>query len=561
MPISKTMRFLAIVLSVLLVFLSGCTGKNKTTSSVNFAGTPWEVTEYNMAEIVDENGQYITNKLTSATVSELKTVGDKQVIYHLGKPFLMRGMHFRIDNLETARDYQFCPHPINDAEMRQIFDDGMRRIKESGFNAVSIYLSLGGMYDGEKVDFSLLEYQYSVAKKYDLNIVITWFGHMVCGFGGYQSWQEQNSERYPALKDENGNVLYVNNDPEQKMIPDFSGDGFIEDEAYVLEQICAWLNVNDTDRRTVGIQIEDEPNNEEGGHGLWYSQYENVRDFIGKMAQTVKESSYSMLTYTTLMSSGWDQKDENGKETVFANQILGLINLPYLDSTGYGSYTMSSTPHVTGIEQGDNPRFMVGFGCCQWNVPAQTNYLLSRGYNMCYYMLHLYKYDSDRNPNSTGLFYFKDKNNPFVYRDGSQILAGQYSGELEVVASEFIMMNHSILDLAELIAVSPNANMTYFNNLMETDFTESKTLGGRNFTFETRCSNDRYGATGLLIKADDSTYYGYSSKTATITVDGGIKTASEGVYKNGKWVKTKDIDVVDGKIVFEAGKAYKFIVA
>ncbi len=556
MTISKTMRFSAIILAVVLVCLSGCTNKNKTSASVNFAGTPWEVTEYNMSEIVDENGQYITEKLTSATVSELKTVGEKQVIYHLGKPFLMRGMHFRYDHLETARDYEYSPNKINDDELKQIFDEGMRHIKESGFNTVSIYLSLGGMYDGENVDFSLLEYQYSVAKKYDLNIVITWFGHMVCGFGGYQSWQTQNSERYPALKDENGNILYVDNDPKQKMIPDFSGVGFIEDEAYVLQQICAWLNVNDTERRTVGIQIEDEPNNEEGGHGLWYSQYENVRDFIGEMAKAVKQSSYSMLTYTTLMSSGWDQPDDT-----FKNQILGFINLPYLDSTGYGSYTTSSTPHISNIEQSDNPRFMVGFGCCQWNVPAQTNYLLSRGYGMCYYMLHLYKFDSNQNPNTTGLFYFKDKNNAFVYRDGSQILAGEYKGELEVVASEFIMMNHSILDLAELIAVSPNANMTYFNNYMETDFSESKSLDGKTFTFETFCSNDRYGATALLIKADDSTYYTYASKTATITVSGGIKSASEGVYKDGKWVKTKDVDIIDGKFTFEAGKAYQFIIA
>ncbi len=558
MTISKTMRFCAILMALLLVFLSGCTANKKNTGSVNFAGTDWEVTEYDKAEIIDSNGQYITDKLTPATVAELKTVGDKQVIYHLGKPFLMRGMHFRIDNLETARDYQYCPHPIDDAEMRQIFDDGMRHIKESGFNTVSIYLAISDMYDGKKVDFSLLEYQYSVAKKYDLNIVITWFGHMVCGFGGYQSWQEQNSARYPALKDENGNICYVNNDSSNKMIPDFSGVGFIEDEAYVLEQICAWLNVNDTDRRTVGIQIEDEPNNTEGGHGLWYSQYENVRDFIGEMARTVKESAYSMLTYTTLMSSGWDSTI-NGLD--FKAQIKGLIDLPYLDSTGYGYYSLDTTPHNDNIEQGDNPRFYVGFGACQWNVPAQTNYLLSRGYNMCYYMLHLYKFDSNQNPNTTGLFYFKDKDNPFVYRDGSQILAGQYSGGLEVVTSEFIMMNQSILGLSEIIAISSNDNMTYFNNLMETKIAESKAIGGKTFTFETDCVGERYGATALLIKESDTTYYTYASKTATITVDEGIKSASEGVYRNGKWVKTKDVPVVDGKITYKAGKAYQFIIA
>ena len=65
----------------------------------------------------------------------------------------------------------------------------------------------------------------------------------------------------------------------------------------------------------------------------------------------------------------------------------------------------------------------------------------------------------------------------------------------------------------------------------------------------------------MLIKENSTTYYGYASKTAIISADDGIKSASEGVYKNGKWVKTKDVMVVDDKITFEAGKSYQFIIA
>ena len=95
---------------------------------------------------------------------------------------------------------------------------------------------------------------------------------------------------------------------------------------------------------------------------------------------------------------------------------------------------------------------------------------------------------------------------------------------------------------------------------MEKDFTESKELLGKKFTFSTECSKDRYGSTGLLIKENDTTYYTYASKTATITVAGGIKSASEGVYEDGKWVKIKDVAIVDGKMTYEAGKAYQFII-
>lgn len=556
MKFSKTIRLLAFIMSLLILTLTGCS-KNGTDAKAKANKTPWDVTEYNTDEIIDSNGQYITEKLTKATVTELKTVGDKKVIYHLGKPFLMRGMHFRYDDLETAKNYQYASNKITESELKKMFDDGMRLIKESGLNTVSIYLSLGGMYDGNKVDFSLLEYQYSVAKKYDLNIVITWFGHMVCGFGGYQSWQKNNIDKYPPLKDADGNIIYATGSNEGKMIPDFSAAGFINDEKYVLQQICAWLNVNDTDRRTVGIQIEDEPNNAEGGHGIWYSQYSNVVNFIGEMAKAVKESTYSMLTYTTLMSSGWDEIIE-GRD--FAAQIKGLIDLPYLDSTGYGNYTLSTTPHVSNIEQEGNLPFMVGFGACQWNSPAQTNYLLTRGYSMCYYMLHRYVYDQTCDADSTGLYYFESKDKPFVMRDGSHKLTGAYEGGYDVVGTEFIMMNHSILKLGELIAVLPNENIVNFNNLMEKNFTETKNLSGKSFTFATECGNDRYGATGLIIKESDNTYYAYASKIATLTVNGGIKSASEGEYKNGKWVKISDIEIKNGILTLESGKAYQFII-
>ncbi len=546
---SKSIRLVALFLVLVMSLLSGCAAKEKNTAKVDSQKKPWSVTKYDTADIVNTDGQYIISKLTPAKVAELKTVGDKQVAYYLGNPFLYHAIHIRYDHLLEAN--------LTESERHEIFEEEFRLAKEAGFEVVSLYFSLGRLYDGEKVDFSEVEYQYNLAKKYDLNIVITWFGHMVCGFGGYQSWQMNDLEKYPPLRDSNGNIMYGTGPADGKMIPDFSAQGFIQDEAYVLEQLCAWLNVNDTERRTVGIQIEDEPNNMEGGHGLWYSQYENVRDFIGEMAKTVKQSAYSMLTYTTLMSSGWDQLDENGKETVFNEQIKGFIDLEYLDSTGYGTYTTNINPRVSGIEQGDNPRFMVGFGACQWPINGQTNLLLSNGYGICYYQLVLF---NDDKANSCGLYRFGNKDNPFILRDGTQKLGGEYDGALEAITSEFILMNNSVKSLKELIAISANENMTYFNNGIKNVFSESKALDDKNFTFKTNCVDERYGSTALLIKADENIYYTYASKTATLTVNGGIKAASEGVYKNGKWVKTRDIEIVDGVMTYEAGKAYQFII-
>ena len=83
-----------------------------------------------------------------------------------------------------------------------------------------------------------MEYQYSIAKKYDLNIMWNWFGYDVCGFGGYREWQYKDLEKYPPLKDENGEYIMstakfpVGSEysDQFKPIPDLSVQSFIDIE-------------------------------------------------------------------------------------------------------------------------------------------------------------------------------------------------------------------------------------------------------------------------------------------------------------------------------------------
>ena len=549
MKVRKNIRLLALVLVFVMMFFSGCSTNNSKSEAKK---TAWDVTDYNLSEVIDKNGEFILNKLNNVKVSELKKGGDKKVIYHLGEPYLFHAMHLRIDHLQNAG--------LSNSKFKSTFEDGMRLVKESGYDTVILYLGWDRFYDGAKYDFTEIEYQYSIAKKYDLKIMWNWFGYDVCGFGGYRDWQLANLEKYPPLKDENGNVMYATGPADGRPIPDLSVQSFIDIEVEAIQQLCAWLNVNDTDRRTIGIQLENEPNHFEGGHGLWFSQYSSLKNLINELGRAVKEGPYSMITYTNLMASGWDQIVE-GRD--FNAQVKGFIDLEYLDIVGYDMYTSKlykGNLCISYIEQGDNPHLMVEFGPCQWCVPGQTNLLLSNGYGIGYYQLVLY---NDKYPNSGGLYSFVNRENVFVLRDGSHHLGGdynEYNGCLEVVASEFIVMNNSIKALSQLIAISANDDITYFNSAMMNSCDENIEFFGKNFSFETNCAPDRYGATGLLIKENDLTYYTYASKTATITVEGGIKSASEGVYKNGKWVKTKEVKLVDGTLTYEAGKAYQFIV-
>ncbi|MBQ3058002.1 MAG: hypothetical protein IJD00_03540 [Clostridia bacterium] len=554
MSYKKLTRILAALMAVLMLFMVGCSGAKTPDNTPSDSPQKqeeekpaWAVTEYNKDEIIDENGQYIIEKLTNTKASELVKVGDKQVIYHKGQPYLFRAIHFRYDHLLSAK--------LDKKTREKTFDDGMRLAKEAGFNTVILYLNWGRFYDGKKYDFSEIEYQYSVAKKYDLKILWNWFGYDVCGFGGYRDWQLKDLKKYPPLKDENGKIIYGTGYAEGKPIPDLSAQSFIDIEVEALNQLCAWLNVNDTDRRTVGIQIENEPNNTEGGHGLWFSQYSNLANLINQLAKAIKDGPYSMITYVNLMSSGQQELVE-GRD--WTGQIKGYIDLEYLDIVGYDFYGSTVTPDHSYIKQGDNPLVMVEFGTCVWSVPGQTNYLLSNGYGMGYYHLVYY---NEVGKSTSGLYRFGSKENPFILREGVANLKGAYEDQPELLAVEYFEMNKSINALDEIIAVTDESNMVFFNNTMKVKKVENKGFKGKFFTFKVDNGKDLYGSTGLLVKADNNTYYSYASKTATISYKSGeIKSASEGVYENGKWVKTKDVEIVDGVLTYEAGKAYQIIV-
>lgn len=551
-----TVRIISVLMVLISLFLVGCSGDEKKSpenssdnkgNKVEVNRPAWAVTEYNKDEIIDKDGKYILNKLTNAKVTELKTVGKKQVIHHLDTPYLFRAIHFRYDHL--------IKYVEDEARRNQIFEEGMQLIKEAGYNTVILYLGWDRFYDGKKYDFSEIEYQYSVAKKNDLKIMWNWFGVDVCGFGGYRSWQLTDMEKYPPLRDENGEIIYGTGYAKGKPIPDLSAQSFIDIEVEAIQQLCAWLNVNDTDRRTVGIQIENEPNNDEGGHGAWFSQYTALANLIEELSKAVKEGPYSMLTYVNLMTTGANMIVE-GRD--WKNQIKGYIDLEHLDITGYDYYGSTLAPDYEPVKQGDNPYVMVEFGTCVWNVPGQTNFMLSNGWGIGYYH---FVYYNEVGKSTSGLYRFGSKDNPFILREGKVNLKGAYEDQRELDAPQYFEMNKSIDALSEIIAVTDPLNMISFNYEMKVKKNENKGIKGKFFTFKTDNGSDKDGSTALLIKADNNTYYTYALKEATISYKSGeIKSASEGVYKNGKWVKTKDVEIVDGVMTYEPGKAYQIIV-
>ena len=84
-----------------------------------------------LAKYITENGKIDTSELTPYKASEVATVNGRNIFKHNGKPYLYNAMHFRYDDLNTA----YGPDTA-----KEILDQGMQKIKESGIDTVILYI-------------------------------------------------------------------------------------------------------------------------------------------------------------------------------------------------------------------------------------------------------------------------------------------------------------------------------------------------------------------------------------------------------------------------------------
>ena len=154
------------------------------------------------------------DKAKYKVISYITEENGRQVVYHNDKPFFFNAVHFRYDhlvsNLDSAADKALA--------------DGMRLIKQNGYETVIIYVNWGKIYDGKNYDLTWFTKQFKEAEKNDLKVLINWFGSNVCGWGGYMSWQKEDYNKYPSLMGEDGRPVVGTGHGEGERIPDFSED-------------------------------------------------------------------------------------------------------------------------------------------------------------------------------------------------------------------------------------------------------------------------------------------------------------------------------------------------
>ena len=477
--------------------------------------------------------------------SEMRTVGDRQVVYHNGKPYVFNPMHFRYDYLLNT----FSPETAD-----KVLEDGMRLIKEAGFNAVMIYVRWGNIYKDGKYDLTYFTKQFKLAEKYNLNVHIVWTGTNNCGFGGFQKWQTDR-EKYPALMGADGKPVLGTGYASGKEIPDFSNTIYSDEEGAAILEICKWLYDNDKARRTVAIQLQDEPDNSEGGNGQWMSQFTSYVGHLNRLAKIVKESPYSMVAYVNIMSVGYNDTIEG---YTYAQRMKYVAEQEYIDFVGYSYYTTTSKTEMKELEFKGHFPCMVGFSAAPFSVPAQTLDGLANGYGLCYYQFF------DTGSADTGFYSLAstDKVDGTVYgkRNATTILNDTpFIGALENRTSELIDMNKSINALAELLAVTDIKMMSAINNKQKVNDDVKKTIDGEKITFIYKNASVKYGAVGMALKANDGNFYAFATMTSDFTFTSNI-TVTVGKYVDGKWVSEGEVAVNNNTFTAEGCKAYQIVI-
>ena len=216
---------------------------------------------------------------SGAYVSRLVTGENGPYIEYLGEPYLVYSMQVRADwymddkgRLSAAERAEYGLPEVDynqnnsayTAEQKakyfeivntlrdEFMDEVFRKVKEDGFNSVNIPIYWSTVETSQGVyDFSRLQYYYTFLEKYDLTVQWLWFGTNVCGGGSLTpAYIRNDTDTYKHVYPENytGEGVWF----------DFSCEATMKAEQNALAAMMEWLAKNDTHRRCVMIQVNNE---------------------------------------------------------------------------------------------------------------------------------------------------------------------------------------------------------------------------------------------------------------------------------------------------------------
>ena len=473
-------------------------------------------------------------------VSRVRYEAEHPYVEHNGEPYLMLPIQMRLD-------WVYVDSGANIGFIEENFAD----VAELGFQSVCIPITWDTIEPEQgKFDFSRLELYYKYLNKYDLTVQWLWFGTNSCGSGmGAPEYIREDDETYKKVVPDGyeGYGVWF----------DFSCKATLEAEKTALGKMMEWLAENDTDRRCVIIQMNNEV--DQGANIFQPDQTDAAQNFAGQWWQTkeghdkycwvngqreeffayesalgdvIHNSSYNCVTRVNVSGAGRNTIPE------LKLDYEDMLDTSGIDIVGVDCYATSwetLDQYITKVS-----------GNVTHVAEASSTYEF--GYNMAKIMemgagIMLYCHRDDRD--EFGMYVR-------TTRDNTEWVDRPSTAENR----KFMNM---IKKVAEKLAYAvPNGEVLEFNGEhLEGGMDVTSSLNG--FSIRFTQGNDGLGIAfpvgdkeWILLANRDSSVFEFDSSAK-------VAGAAFGGYENGKW-KVQNTSAVDGnKVTVNAYQAVKVI--
>lgn len=438
----------------------------------------------------------------------------KNYIVHNGKPYINNGVQAQINRRLLSNQ------PDNPVEFNTSIKPIFEKAAELNYNTL-VYMLPWRFFEAEYdiYNYDIIKMLFDCANQYDLDIQLIWGGTDVCG--GHSVWVpnyiKNNSSVYPFFG------------TSQKL--DYSDKDLIYREKKAFSELLKALYINDTERRTVAIQIENEPNagldgvpsfdTDDSVKETWVGQEKAVKSLINQLAVLCDTGAYRCVTRVNYVAYNcyFNGMDNDDPVEFLNNSAIDIVGF-----SAYGSLNFDEEIFNTITNENNVPHLAESNGGTML-APAKMLYATTKGGGFLQYELEYVNGYSGE---------YCVLNSDGSYRDGSE------GGN---ITTELISVNKMLAALAEKMAVLPYENMAVLNLEQSLECTENVSVCGLEISYS-HTTDDPYGGAGMILCDTDSTYYLYHSRgDAVFDMSGKTVTGlSIGTFENGVWVEKRAVD-------------------
>ena len=213
------------------------------------------------------------------TVSKVIHSGKNSYIEANGQPYLMYGIQMRLDNYLDLYG--------NTAPIFQYFE----KASSAGFKDVILPLSWGSFEQKDNVfSYVYLDSILANANKYNLRIQLMWYGSNVCAYSELPWYINNDHANYPKISSTQWSPVSC------------STSKLIEKEVRAVKTLMSYINVHDTEKRIVMIQVENEPNHKGPLVDYWAGNQEvATKHMLDTLGKVVHSSNSNMVTRVNLI--------------------------------------------------------------------------------------------------------------------------------------------------------------------------------------------------------------------------------------------------------------------